>query len=574
MRFIGIILSVVAALVITAHESAYGAMPIVRDSISEGIEPSHRRTYRHSEAVQRFAIHRDTTTARNIWQELIAEDSTYAPAHYYLSLSSPTDRRRALHHAERAYKIDSSNKWYVNNYGSLLLTLGQYHKALPIYRHLMSLDNRDLATYHALALLYGIEGMPYSAISILDSAELRMGRNSVLSMLKQNLLLDTRQYARVIKEGEQLVSELPYDIDICINLAQAYEASGQDSLATATYERAFRIDSTNLNTLEEIAEYHARRGNHRQMLDYIERLLADERYDVARKIEYIDRLTTNTDFYRNNFFRLGGIIMKLAVDYPNDKPVVERYATHLLAAGSDDEALELLRRNLNHPTTIADDYIAVIQLEELMGRTEEMAIDLAAAQARFADDVNIILYTAYNTMQQGDYATAIKGLKRGVKFAENDIERSQIWGMIGDIYHEDKCDSKSFKAYDKALGYNADNVAVLNNYAYFLSLLDKDLERAEAMAKRATELERGNATYIDTYAWVLHRLGRNSEAKTLMRQALSLDGQRDPDILAHYGDILWSLGEKFMAETYWKKAVEKGYDSDKMAEHILTITQQ
>ena len=39
----------------------------------------------------------------------------------------------------------------------------------------------------------------------------------------------------------------------------------------------------------------------------------------------------------------------------------------------------------------------------------------------------------------------------------------------------------------------------------------------------------------------------------------------------HYGDILWALGEEFMAETYWQKAVENGYDAEQMKLHIAII---
>jgi tetratricopeptide (TPR) repeat protein len=91
------------------------------------------------------------------------------------------------------------------------------------------------------------------------------------------------------------------------------------------------------------------------------------------------------------------------------------------------------------------------------------------------------------------------------------------------------------------------------------------------MSKRAIDAEPNNESYVDTYAWILHRLGRNEEAKRYMRQALTLSGQRDASLLCHYADILWALGEKFMAETYWKKAVEVGYDSEEMEMHIQEV---
>ena len=112
---------------------------------------------------------------------------------------------------------------------------------------------------------------------------------------------------------------------------------------------------------------------------------------------------------------------------------------------------------------------------------------------------------------------------------------------------------------------------MLTNYAYYLSLEDRELERALEMSQRAMTAAPNNDSYVDTYAWILHRLGRNDEAKRYMRQALTLSGQRDASLLCHYADILWALGEKFMAETYWKKAVEMGYDEEEMTTHIATL---
>jgi tetratricopeptide (TPR) repeat protein len=94
------------------------------------------------------------------------------------------------------------------------------------------------------------------------------------------------------------------------------------------------------------------------------------------------------------------------------------------------------------------------------------------------------------------------------------------------------------------------------------------------MSARAIYLEADNSNYLDTHAWVLHRLGRNDEAKSVMRQAISLSSQGDYNLLMHYGDILWALGEKFLAETYWEKAVDNGYDAEEMERHKAEIMKQ
>ena len=131
-----------------------------------------------------------------------------------------------------------------------------------------------------------------------------------------------------------------------------------------------------------------------------------------------------------------------------------------------------------------------------------------------------------------------------------------------------------YECFDKALALHAENSGVLNNYAYFLSLEERDLERALQMSELANSLSKNNPTLLDTQAWVLHKLGRNDEAKRKMRQAISLDTNNSAELQLHYGDILAALGEKFMAEVYWRKALENGYDKPSIEQRIAKLKQQ
>jgi Tfp pilus assembly protein PilF len=83
-----------------------------------------------------------------------------------------------------------------------------------------------------------------------------------------------------------------------------------------------------------------------------------------------------------------------------------------------------------------------------------------------------------------------------------------------------------------------------------------------------------NPTFLDTRACVLHKLGRNDEAKRIMRQAISLDTANSADLQLHYGDILAALGEKFMAEVYWRKALDNGYDKASVEQRLQRLKQQ
>ena len=570
MRHVNYILAFIVLLASMVLTPVVCSAQRQRDLERQTLPDSLSRTYRHAEAVKRLKIEGDTAAAYDIWQSIIAEDSTYAPALYYLHVLED-DLIESLDYSRRAYAADTTNKWYAKGYATSLISARKYSQAIPAYRRLMRLAPNDIDAYHALAILYSYNQMPYSAISVLDSAELRIGYHPYLGEMKLHLLIDTRQYDKAIEVGIKGVEEQPYDTNARINLAEAYEVAGRDSLARATLDAAFLIDSTSIDILAASSAYYERRGDTRRMLDYEERILDDERVPIEDKLRRIEVFTSNRNFYSQNYIRIGGIIQRLAIAYPNNREVVDCYAEHMIALGNIEQAAEYLRRHLDNEATTADHYVGLMQIYLHINHIEELLEVLEEAALRYPTDISIISFAGFLSMEYSSHEKAIEWFKTGLKVCTNDQERSQLWGYIGDVYHDMGNDKRAFKAYRKALGYNPENVLVLNNYAYFLSLLDQDLERALIMSKKAVNLESNNASYVDTYAWILHRLGRNDEAKKMMMTALSLSAQREPSLLIHYGDILWALGEKFMADTYWKKAVEQGYDKHALEEHIAEV---
>jgi tetratricopeptide (TPR) repeat protein len=98
---------------------------------------------------------------------------------------------------------------------------------------------------------------------------------------------------------------------------------------------------------------------------------------------------------------------------------------------------------------------------------------------------------------------------------------------------------------------------VLNNYAYYLSLRNENLDRAKEMAMKSVELDPYNSNNLDTYAWVLYKLEDYKNALEWIKKAYNNSGGASGVVLEHYGDILIKLGKKDEALKYWKLAREK-----------------
>ncbi len=181
------------------------------------------------------------------------------------------------------------------------------------------------------------------------------------------------------------------------------------------------------------------------------------------------------------------------------------------------------------------------------------------------------MFKGVGALQLKKYDMAIKAMERGAELTRNNTKfRLQFKNYLGDAYHLNGQNDEAFKIYDEILMYEPDNALVLNNYAFYLSVEEKNLEKANKMAAHCVELEPKNSTYLDTYAWVLYQQKKYKKAKEVMELSLQNGGDKSAVLVEHYGDILFQLGEKQKAVEMWKKADKLGEGTKKLKIKVET----
>ncbi len=535
-----------------------------RPELPDSVPDSLRSVYLYTEGIKRQMIRRDTAEARALFTEAIRRDSAFAPAYYELagSLAEGGDGTigEVIRLAGEAARRDTANKWYQQFYGQALLIGNRYDEALGVYRSLTRSDAQNPENFRLLAALYAEAKRPYEAIAVLDSAELRFGRIPVLGAAKRRLLIDTRQYDRALSEAQALVEAAPYEAENHVALGELYGLTGRDSLAAEAFAAAIEIDPTDIATLVAAGDYYNRRQNYAAFLAVTRRLFDSDELTAESKVAQFGRLTADLRFYREYFLQINELAALLALKYPADPQVADLYGKHLIASGQLDEALELYKAHTADRPPVKEYFTMVIDIESYKQRPDSAERYIAQALRLFPDDPDFRIARGHTHVYGKRYKEAVKSYRDALPYVAGDSLRGLIWGYIGDAFHASGDQRQSYKAYDKSLRYYSENASVLNNYAYFLAEEGSRLEKALDMSGRAIALDGNNPTYLDTYAWVLFKLGRTAEAKKSMQLAISLDGGKSPDLQLHYGDILAASGEKFMAEVYWRKALENGYE--------------
>jgi len=104
----------------------------------------------------------------------------------------------------------------------------------------------------------------------------------------------------------------------------------------------------------------------------------------------------------------------------------------------------------------------------------------------------------------------------------------------------------------KILVTEPENVAALNALGYTLADRTTRYKEALALIERARAADPDNPAIVDSYGWVLYRLGRNRDALVQLRRAWTL--AKDPEIASHLGEVLWVSGQQDDARHYFEEA--------------------
>lgn len=256
--------------------------------------------------------------------------------------------------------------------------------------------------------------------------------------------------------------------------------------------------------------------------------------------------------------------------HPNDVKAICMKADVLYNISKKEEALgEYMKAIYLQPDSIPG--TVWVQTYVLAGELQKIDTLIQLSEMGIKADSNDVFGYFYNALahqQKKQFkaaeTSAILGLskisKNGISIYNNQL-RLQLLITLGDVSFELKQYAQMDSAYESALEIDPNNATLLNNYAYYLSERNVNLEKAEKMSKKSNLLEDNNSAFIDTYAWIMYKLKNYKEALVWIEEALSLpEAANRAELLTHYGDILYENGQKEKAIEQWKLALERGGD--------------
>ena len=485
-------------------------------------------------------------------------EAYYFLAQYYTILK---DKEKSLQCFKKAAELNPDNETYMETLARAYINNNQFAESIEILEKVVEKDAVRIDILELLAQLYVQVDDKDNAIKTLSRIENIEGKNEQISHMKSEIYREMGNKEASINEMQSLSEQYPYDMSLKARYAQTLFFNEEFDMAMGVIGEIFKEDSTNVFAQQLARDYYFDKGLKEKADSMLYVILNNSKTTTADKVQMLrQEIIFNEQNKRDSteVIKLFELMMQqpqtdteLALLYVSymDMKKMPREAMHNVVK----KVLEIEPDNSSARMHLVGDAWLSEQFDEVIRLCKD-------ARIYNPEEIKFYYYQGLAYFNKDDFDNALDAFKNGVGAItdESDVDMvSDLYMLMGDLLFKKEMKAEAYEAYDSCLQWRPDNIACLNNYAYFLSIDGKHLDKAEEMSRRTIKKEPENPTYLDTYAWVLFRQKRYAEARIYIEQTLKFDTvDVSADVLEHAGDIYANNGEIEKAMEKWKEALK------------------
>jgi len=509
--------------------------------------------------------------AADLYASCLRIDPNHAASMYELAAIYMDQKKQsdALYFAKAAAEKEPENVWYQLLLAEIYESLTKFDDAAGVYEDLIKLNPERVDFYFDLASVMLYNNKPAEAIKVYDKIETITGIDKDLSVQKERLYLKLNKVDKAAAELEKLIAKYPDDLEAYSFLVELYQVNNQEEKAFEVIKRMQERSPDNAYVYLALAEYYRQKGEKEKSFDNLKSAFRKKDLDSDVKIKVISSYLPMVEKYPEMLDQALELDKILAETHPSEAMAHAVYGDFLRLSKKLEEARDSYRRALQEDNKNYDVWQQVLFTDLQLNDYASLLSESEEAISLFPSQPVVYLFNGIAKSNKKQHEEAIKSFLAGSKLVvDNDAQLAEFYSNLGDNYNAIKNYEESDKYYDKALKLDPKNANMLNNYSYYLSLREDKLEKAAEMSRLSNDLEPGNPSYEDTYAWVLYKQNKFIEARQWLDKAMSHGGDKNDTILEHYGDVLFKLGDNNKALEYWLKAKSAGPGSEQLDKKI------
>lgn len=482
--------------------------------------------------------------------------------HYQLSktLWQMGDKEAALQYAKSGFKLMPENEDMYQYCLEKLLNIRDFEQAVGITESYMtSLPSGSKKIRYSKKLAEYLEraGKSDEAIKVFKDLEFQANEKGQYALDRMRIYMRQNAYEDALGELDLLLEVSPNSVDYNYKKGRVLNLLGREQEALKIFDRVLEIDASHSKSLFESS---------RILLDSNPELAID-RYAKAfasDDVNMADKVNAYNSAMAQGITKQQALALALTIveTHPDDATVNKLVSDAYLELGNKAKAVEYLEKTVE---LVPNNYNYITDFISLLydvGNHEKLRSYSMLALELYPSQPALYLFNGIANMELEDYENAQIMLETGRAYVLGKTALKESFDLsLADLHFQMGDMDKASSIFDGLLKDNSENATVLNNYAYFLARSNERLNDAEKMSKKAIALEGENASFLDTYGWVLFVKKDYKGALSWLERALALD-PNSGEILEHCGDANIQLGNVDRALEYWNKAKGAGTQSE------------
>ena len=493
-----------------------------------------------------------------------AAEAYYLQAMFYSGLDN---NDLALKNLERAAALSPGNDMYQERVAQYYLGTNNYQRAIDAYERLYSHHPDRSDVLSVLVYLYGNQKNVREVLRCLNRMEELDGPSDDITLSKMQAYEQRGDSKMAYKTLKQLADSHPSDVNYQIMLGNWLMQNKRKDDAFKLFTKAVNDEPDNEYALGSLYDYYHDAGNDSLAQQLRDRMLLSTKTSAQTKATMLRQVIKDSEQAGGDSIPVLSLFDKVIKADPKDVDVAMLKAAYMELKKMPAEQVDTVLLQVLH--VAPDNAAARVQMIQSLWKRQRWddIVKLSKEAVQYnPDEMMFYYFLGMAHYQKNDNDAALDAFRRGVSEINDQSDHdmvSDFYGLMGDILHQKGDNKGAYAAYDKCLEWKADNIACLNNYAYYLSVDNRDLAKAEGMSYKTVKAEPNNATYLDTYAWILYQQKRYAEAKIYIDQAVKNDTDTvhvTPVVIDHAGEIYMKLGDPDRAVSFWQLAISRGGD--------------
>lgn len=505
-----------------------------------------------------------------------AAEVYYSLAHSYLKQGNDSLARVNM---RRAAELQPDNDNYLENVAETYIDQREYDRAIEAYEQLYTHHRDRSDVLELLVRLYNAKKDYHKMLSTIDRMEQADGPSEEISLMRMGIYEQQGDKKNAYRILHALTNDHPNEPSYKVMLGNWLMQHDRKSEAYNWFKSALEDDKQNEFALNSLYDYYRSMGDDTKARQLRDNILFSPQTDIKTKLSMLQQaIRENEQEQGGDSTAVLALFDKIMLTTPRNAELSNLKAMYMRVKKMPQDSINAAYA---HTLSFEPDNLSA-RLTLTQNKWEEKkwneVVDLCDKGIQYTpEELTYYYFMALAYIQQDEDQKAYEACKRGLNEIDlnkaDEPERnmaSDMYGIIGDMSYTNQNYDEAFSAYEKAITIYPDNIQVLNNYAYYLSQQNTQLDHAAEMSLRTLKEEPTNATYLDTYAWILFLQKRYDEAKAYVD--LTLQNSKNPDkvLLEHAGDIYLMAGDKEKAVSYWKQAIEAGGNKASLERKIKT----